>query len=165
MVVAERVEQARFAASLIEIEYERGPFAVEMEDALQTTYKPEQVNGDKLTFSRGDVDAALAKADIKLDVTYRTPNEHPCALEPHATIASFSGGSLTVYNSTQWVDGDRNVLAPALGLPVEKVRVICPSRAACSDRKRPSVVTSFSPLWLRKSSAGPSKSSLLATRS
>ncbi len=126
MVVAERVEQARFAASLIEVEYERGSFAVEIEDALQTMYKPKQAMGEDLSFERGDVDAALAKAQVKLDLTYRTPNEHPCALEPHATICSYSDGSLTVYNTTQWVDGDRNVLAKGLNLPPEKVRVICP---------------------------------------
>ena len=126
LVVAERLEQARHAASLIRTEYEMGRFAVAMEDAADTRYLPKDFMGDPLTFERGDVAAALASADVRLDLTYSTPNEHPCALEPHATLASWSGDTLTVYNSTQWVMGDRTVLAGAFGLPPEKVRVLCP---------------------------------------
>jgi xanthine dehydrogenase YagR molybdenum-binding subunit len=127
LVVAETVEQARYAASLLEIEYETGRFAVQIEHAETTRYKPAADGfGEPLEFGRGDIEAGLKKAAVKIDVTYTTPNEHPCALEPHATIACWLGDELTVYNSTQWVQGDRNVLAAAFGLPPEKVRVLCP---------------------------------------
>ncbi len=126
LVVAERWEQARFAASLIEVEYENGPFTVDLEEARATTFQPEAFMGEPLHFSRGDVDKALDAAAVRLDQTYSTPNEHPCALEPHAVIASFSNDFLTVYNSSQWVMGDRVVLAAAFGMEPEKVRVVCP---------------------------------------
>ena len=127
LVVAETLEQARHAASLLEIEYEKESFAVHLTDAEPSRYKPEADGfGEPLDFVRGDIEAGLKKADVKIDVTYRTPNEHPCALEPHATIASWSGDELTIYNSTQWVQGDRAVLAAAFGIAPEKIRVLCP---------------------------------------
>ena len=126
MVVAEQLEQARYAASLLEIEYGEERFAVTAEDARASAYRPEQFMGEPLTFERGHVQKELDSADVSIDCTYVTPIEHPCALEPHATIASWSGDALTVYNATQWVMGDRVVLAAAFELPVEKVRVLCP---------------------------------------
>ena len=126
MVVAETIEQARYAASLLEIDYELGQFAVALDDARDTAFQPAHFMGELLTFERGNVESGLAAADVRIAETYVTPTEHPCALEPHATIASWSGDTLTVYNSTQWVMGDRVVLAAGFKLPPEKVRVICP---------------------------------------
>ena len=120
MIVAERLEQARYAASLLHIEYEDDKFAVSMEDAANSSYKPEQSMGEPLTFSRGNVPQALAAAEVQLDATYVTPNEHPCALEPHATVASWTGDELTVYNATQWVSGDQTVLASVFDMPADK---------------------------------------------
>jgi len=126
MVVAESMEQARHAASLLQIEYEEKPFAVAMEDAPETRFNPPHFMGAPLTFERGDVKKGLAAADVTIDHTYVTATEHPCALEPHATVASWSGDKLTVYNATQWVMGDRTVLAAAFGLKPENVRVLNP---------------------------------------
>ena len=126
MVVAERLEQARYAASLLKIDYDAQRFAVALEDAEETKYKPKEFLGEPLTFERGNLENGFAEADVRLDETYTSPTEHPCAMEPHATVASWSGDSLTVYNSTQWVLGDRAVLAGAFQLAPEKVQVLCP---------------------------------------
>ena len=126
MVVAETPEQARYAASLIKTEYKSEEFAVAIEDAEKSKFHPAQFMGEPLTFERGHWKREFEKADVRLEQTYTTPNEHPCALEPHATIASWSDGTLTVYNSTQWVMGDRTVLAAAFHLKPEHVHVICP---------------------------------------
>jgi xanthine dehydrogenase YagR molybdenum-binding subunit len=126
MVVAETLEQARYAASLVQVEYDCLPFAVALADALETAYRPEQVFGEEMQLQRGDPAGALAAAELRLDLTYSTPNEHPCAMEPHATVAAWDGDSLAVHNSTQWVLGDRTVLAAAFELPPEKVRVLAP---------------------------------------
>ncbi len=45
-------------------------------------------------------------------------------MEPHACTAVWDGDNLILYESTQWVVGARNVVADALGLPREKVRII-----------------------------------------
>jgi xanthine dehydrogenase YagR molybdenum-binding subunit len=126
MVVAETFEQARYAASLLDIEYARDPHAIAFEQAGATAYKPEKFMSEDLQVSRGDLERALREAEVRLDATYITPTEHPCAMEPHAALASWSNGALTVYNSTQWVMGDVGLLAAALDLPREKVTVLCP---------------------------------------
>ncbi len=126
MVVAETFEQACHAASLLEIEYAKDRHATAFEEAASTAYKPKDFMGEDVQLSRGDVERALREANAAIDATYITPTEHPCAMEPHATIASWSDGALTVYNSTQWVKGDAGVLAAAFGLAPEQVTVLCP---------------------------------------
>jgi len=125
-VVAETLEQARQAAGLIDISYEYDSAAVSIDDESAASYQPTEANGDQLAIKRGDFESAYNDSPVRADATYTTPNEHPCPLEPHATVAVWQGDSLTVYNSTQWVTGDRTVLAAALGTPPEKVRIICP---------------------------------------
>jgi len=126
MVVADSLEQARYAASLLKIEYTREDFALSPDEARDTAYKPEKANGEDVQVSRGDVKSALAKAEIKIDVSYETPVEHPCAMEPHATIARWDGDKLTVYNSTQWIMGDKTILQAAFGLKPDQVHVVNP---------------------------------------
>ncbi len=127
MVVAETLEQARYGASLVKVDYDKAErFAVVIEDAEDTRYKPKEFMGQPLTFERGHWKKEFEKADVRLDETYITPTEHPCALEPHATIASWSDDTLTVYNATQWVKGDQVVLSAAFNLKPEKVHIICP---------------------------------------
>ncbi len=47
-------------------------------------------------------------------------------MEPHATIAMWEGDKLTVYNATQYIDGDRMSIARYLGIPMDNVRTMCP---------------------------------------
>lgn len=126
MVVAETAEQARYAASLVKIVYSQDRFAVAIDDAQGTAYKPKDSMGEPVQLTRGNMAAGLAEADVRLEETYTTPNEHPCALEPHATLAIWDGSTLTVHNSTQWITGDQAVLAGAFNLPPSSVRIICP---------------------------------------
>ena len=106
VVVAETAEQARFAASLLDFVYEKDSWAVTMQDAHDTLYKPKQFMHEDLQLKRGDFDSALAAADVRFEGLYRTPVENACALEPHATIAEWIDGRLRVYNSTQFIVGD-----------------------------------------------------------
>ncbi len=135
MVVAETFEQARHAASRLRVLYEPAEFAVTLDGSLDGLGQlrvercyPDQCLDEDLQVQRGDVEEALGRSEIRLKATYRTPNEHPCAMEPHATVAlwSESNSKLTVYNSTQWVLGDRRVLAEAFELPWENVQVLAP---------------------------------------
>ena len=75
-------------------------------------------------FSRGDIDAGLRDADVTITREYRTPVALHTALEPHGAVADWSGGMLTVWESTQGIFLTRTELAKAFGLPLSKVRVI-----------------------------------------
>jgi CO/xanthine dehydrogenase Mo-binding subunit len=74
--------------------------------------------------SRGDVDAGLRDADITITREYRTPTALHTALEPHGAVAEWSGGQLTVWESTQGIFNTRRDLAKAFGLRLSSVRVI-----------------------------------------
>jgi CO/xanthine dehydrogenase Mo-binding subunit len=72
----------------------------------------------------GDVDAALAGADVVVAGTYHTAAINHAAIEPHACVAGFDHrGQLTVWTSTQQVSVCHEELAMALGLPHTDVRL------------------------------------------
>jgi xanthine dehydrogenase YagR molybdenum-binding subunit len=73
---------------------------------------------------RGDVEAGLAAADITITREYRTPVALHTALEPHGAVADWTGGYLTVWESTQGIFMTRSDVARAFGLPLSHVRVI-----------------------------------------
>ena len=126
MIVAETLEQAKYAATCIRPEYNRAPCAVLIENAEETRYKPVQSNGEPLQVERGSIAEGGSEATVKIDATYETPGEHPNPMEPHATLAYWSGGELQVYDSTQWVMGTRAVLAGATNVAKTEVRVLAP---------------------------------------
>ncbi len=47
-------------------------------------------------------------------------------MEPHATIARWDGGKLTLYDATQYVSGVKETVAKTLGMPPDDVHVLCP---------------------------------------
>jgi xanthine dehydrogenase YagR molybdenum-binding subunit len=130
-VVAETLEIARQAASLISVRYEEQPHDLELRANRGGLFKPARLaNGDETDSERGDVEGALASASIALDHTYTTPTEHHNPLEPHATIAEWSddgdGERLTLYDSNQGPHTVRDTVAAAFSLPPERVHVIAP---------------------------------------
>ena len=125
VVVAETLDQAADAGTLIDIEYKvdrpvvfRPPMAKEAVDPPQRMWP--------LTSSAGNADKAIADAAVKIEQAYTMPDRHHNAMEPHATLAVWSNdGILTLYDSTQMVVGTRKVVSLVLGIPEEKVNVVC----------------------------------------
>jgi xanthine dehydrogenase YagR molybdenum-binding subunit len=126
LVVAETIEQAVYAASLVRIEYEPAPPVIEIEQAMNTLYDPAEFFGEKLTAKRGDPEDAYNRAAVKHDATYTTPLEHHNPMETSASIAVWKGDELTLYETTQWVAGARNTIAGTLGIPQEKIHIVSP---------------------------------------
>ncbi|MFF3226966.1 xanthine dehydrogenase family protein molybdopterin-binding subunit [Nocardia suismassiliense] len=132
VVIAETPETARQAASLVEVTYQRRQAEVEFRGDRTDLYAPEEVNSSFPTDTDvGDIDAALAAAEVTIDQTYTTPIEHNNPLEPHACIAIWhpegdDGPRVTLYDSTQGVHTVRTTLAPLFGLEPQQLRVIAP---------------------------------------
>ncbi|HEY3203688.1 MAG TPA: xanthine dehydrogenase family protein molybdopterin-binding subunit, partial [Thermoanaerobaculia bacterium] len=127
VVIADSLEQARRAASLVKVRYREEKPVLEVEEAESTATYPKEFFGEELQHHRGNVDAALAAPGVvKIEQTYKTPVETNNPMEPSATVAEWNGERLTVHNATQWVMGARAILAEAFGIPRENVRVICP---------------------------------------
>jgi xanthine dehydrogenase YagR molybdenum-binding subunit len=130
LVVADTAEAAREGASHVDVTYDVEPHEAELRED-NATYRPDQVNPEFPTDTEeGDVDAALAEADVVVEQTYRTPYEHNSAMEPHATTAWWTEDDgrrvLCLYDSTQGVHGVARSLAPLWGVEPDQVRVRAP---------------------------------------
>jgi xanthine dehydrogenase YagR molybdenum-binding subunit len=129
VVVADTIEQARHAASLVAARYEEEPPLLGVDNPSAPALGPADLGREDLEVRRGDPERGFARAGaegVVVDATYATPAEHHNPMEPSATTAVWEGDRLTVYDSTQWVVGTRNALARALGIPEDHVRVVCP---------------------------------------
>jgi xanthine dehydrogenase YagR molybdenum-binding subunit len=123
LVVAEEFEIARFAASLIRVEYEPQEHATDFA-ALQR--RPERSKQGKPT-RRGNARKAFEQAAARVEAEYRMPVEHHNPMETYATTAVWEGdGRITVYDKTQGAPNSRNYVAGALRIPRNKVRVLSP---------------------------------------
>ena len=125
MVLAETSESAREGARLVRVHEQAEPFSATLEDA--ETYRPDPSSvGSATDTERGDVEAALAAAPVRIEHTYTTPHEHNNAMEPHAATALWRDGTLTMWDSTQGVHSVASTLAPMLGLEKDRLRVLAP---------------------------------------
>jgi len=126
VVIADTLEEAEHAASLVRVEYELAAEpAVSFEAEKCDAVVPESVLGEPPELTIGDPDGALERAAAKVDHTYRTPRYNHHAIEPHATVAWWSDdGALTVYDTTQSVFRCKQALAQVFGVDGSKVRAI-----------------------------------------
>ena len=126
LVVADTLEHAAAAARQVRVSYQAEPAVTDFEQAKQHPVVPEKAKNAPADTSRGKLEEGIAAAATQIDVSYRTPMEHHNPMEPHATIAVWERDRLTLYDSTQYVSGDRDTVARTLGMAPDKVRVICP---------------------------------------
>ena len=122
-VLADTPEIARHAADLVTVTTEAAPHDADFRHDHPEVRAPE---GGADDVEDGDVDAALAAAEIVVDQRYSTPLEHNNPMEPHTTIARWDGEELTLWTSTQGVHPARQTLAPMLGIEPEQLRIISP---------------------------------------
>jgi len=126
VVVANTLEEAQHAAPLVAIEYAEQAHIVDLIRERTAAVAPTlKVAGKPADVVRGDPNAGLASAEVRVEETYSTPTENHNPMEPHATTAYWEGDRLTVYDATQYTYGVRHSLATTFGIPEENVHVIC----------------------------------------
>ncbi|MCW2954545.1 MAG: aldehyde oxidase and xanthine dehydrogenase molybdopterin binding protein [Conexibacter sp.] len=119
------------AAEDVVVEYDALPVVVDPEAALEpgAPVIHEQFGTNKVfewSLAGGDVDAALAEADVVLErriVNHRTAG---AAIEPRGAMAEWREGRLTLWSSTQIPHIARVILSIQLGISEEKIRVVAP---------------------------------------
>jgi len=127
IVVATSFEQARSAAQLVRVRYERTRGSFDLETARGSAPAPQPLQPGPVMDTRvGDFDAAFAAAPVKLDATYTTPDHAHAMMEPHATIAAWEGDRLTLWTAIQLVGWGIRDIAKILGIPKEKIRIVSP---------------------------------------
>jgi xanthine dehydrogenase YagR molybdenum-binding subunit len=120
-VAADTFAQARAAVEAVDVEWEELAVVLDPEDAVRRGL----VTGEARRSERGDVDRAFAEADVVVEGTYRTQTVLHNSLETHQAICEWQGDTLHVYISTQYIWGIRQEVAETLGMPEDKVRVVC----------------------------------------
>ena len=124
-VVAETLESAQYAASLIRVTYETTTATADFDAGLPHAKAVRSMpvmppTGGK----RGDARAAYAKSPVQVDLSFTTPQHNHNALEPHATTAVWDGKRLTVYEGCQNIDWTQKFLAKRFDLPASDVHVV-----------------------------------------
>lgn len=139
VVVADTLENAVHAASLMAFDYVVAPARLSAAQALaeptdsdndgrvrRGTYLPDhfvKLVDEKLQDRRGP---AAEPAGIKVSATYTTRANTHYPIELAATIAQWRGDDLIVHDSTRWIRGERRVLSVHLGIPEDNIRILSP---------------------------------------
>ncbi len=124
VVVAETLEQAREGAGRLIIRYAEKAPVTGLERAGARSLRPKEVSEEEPDTSRGNVRAALANADTWIEETYTTAMAAHNPMEPHATVASWDEGGLTLYDTTQGLFDCQARVARIFGLRKQAVRVV-----------------------------------------
>jgi xanthine dehydrogenase YagR molybdenum-binding subunit len=126
LVVAEEPEIARFAASLLRIQYKPERHETDFESRRGHAIVAKG-NGETHSHKRGKAGKAFAGAPLKVDVEYRMAVEHHNPMEMFGATAVWEGdGRITVYDKTQGPVNARNYLANIFGMEHDEVRVLVP---------------------------------------
>jgi xanthine dehydrogenase YagR molybdenum-binding subunit len=122
LVVAEDWETARFAASLVRVDYEAEDFTTDLHTQLDEAFaidKPEK--------PRGNAGKAYAAAAVRHEAEYFIPIEYHNPMELFAaTVVPNGNGKLTVYDKTQGVQNVQRYVCSVFGLKADDVQVVSP---------------------------------------
>jgi putative selenate reductase molybdopterin-binding subunit len=141
-IAAESEAIAEQAMSLIQVAYEPLPALLDpaesmKEGAPRLHDEAEYVNfGDSdpsrnlaahIHIDIGDVERGLAEADQVFEGEYRVPKVQQASIEPHVVVTYWDEDNrLVIRTSTQVPFHVRRQMAPVLGLPPKRIRVIKP---------------------------------------
>jgi xanthine dehydrogenase YagR molybdenum-binding subunit len=127
VVIAEKLEQAEHAASLVEVGYDAAEPASSFDAMKPGAARPADVMGEPAVIEMGNAERAIQEGDARIDHIYRTPRYNHNAIEPHATIAIWNeDGTLAVLESSQSVNTAARTLAVIFRLNPEDVQVLAP---------------------------------------
>jgi xanthine dehydrogenase YagR molybdenum-binding subunit len=128
LVVAEEPEIARFAASLIRVEYEQEAHVSDLHRLRDKAFALEPAeNPFAPPKPRGSAKRAFATAEVRQQSEYYVPIEHHNPMELFASTVIFEAdGKLIVYDKTQGVQNVQRYLCSVLNMEPHEVRVMSP---------------------------------------
>jgi xanthine dehydrogenase molybdenum-binding subunit len=158
---------AEEALRLIQVDYEVLNFVLEPEEAL----KPEAVHiwpegnlslnaqnqAQPMTTRRGNVEEGFGTSDVVFEDRYTTAFVHNAQMEPRSCIATWDGDKLTLYTPTQGISNCRSDTARDLGIPPEKVQIICRYMGGGFGNKNQNQDSDLTTAMLAKQAGGPVK--------
>ncbi|WP_432378050.1 xanthine dehydrogenase family protein molybdopterin-binding subunit [Duganella sp. P38] len=126
LVVAESFEAARYAARLVEVDYESDPHATSLLENRERSYKPGRMKAGYTPppDPKGHADEVWEKAAIRIEGEYYSGVEHHNPLEMFAsTVIRDADGHLIIYDKTQSSQNSRWYVSHVFGLSKDKVTV------------------------------------------
>src|SRR6185437_6791667 len=120
-VAAETFGQAQAALAQLDVKWEVLEPLLDPDEAV----KQESFVSDVKTYERGDFERGVSAADVVVEAEYRTQVVLHNSLETHQAICHWEDDGITIYISTQYIWGIRAAMASRLGIPGDKVRVVC----------------------------------------
>ena len=128
LVVADSFETARYAASLVKVEYEPAPHETDLRANVDKAHKPTDTRTGYVSAPkkpRGTPDKAYAAAAHKVEAEYHQPAEFHMPMESYAsTVVYGEDGKLTIYQKTQGVQNCQEYVCGVFGLSSKDVQVI-----------------------------------------
>ncbi len=125
LVVADTLDQAAYAGTLIRVEYEARQPVVFGPQSTKDAVEPPQFLWP-VNSSVGDAKAGIAAGEVMIEGTYTTSDRHHNQMEPHVTTAVWDAkGTLTLYETTQHLFGVKELVSIVLGLPLARINVVC----------------------------------------
>jgi xanthine dehydrogenase YagR molybdenum-binding subunit len=126
IVVADSLEQAQHAATLVQVSYAETPSVTTIDQGRADAYEPEKLFGGFMPgqMQRGNVEDGFAAADLCIDAPFRFAANHHNPIEALTTTAVWDGDQLTLYDSCQGIKAVQLTVAALLGLSPSKIRVL-----------------------------------------
>ncbi|MGR3888643.1 xanthine dehydrogenase family protein molybdopterin-binding subunit [Pseudomonas sp. 1152_12] len=120
LVIADNLELARHAGSLVEIEYASDAFETDLVAMQEQAYPSPQTPPKP----RGNFQGEWAAAAVSLDAHYSTPIEHHNPMEPHASTVLYQpDGTLHIHDKTQGPQNCQAYVQNVFGLDKSQVRI------------------------------------------
>jgi xanthine dehydrogenase YagR molybdenum-binding subunit len=128
LVVADTLEGARDAASLVKLSYLKASHNTDLSKALADKFVPKSLKGVfQLPRNRGDAGKALERSPVRHSAIYHLATHHHNPIEMHgATVVWEGDGKITVYDKTQGAQNVQSYLAEVFGYRSDEVRVMNP---------------------------------------
>jgi carbon-monoxide dehydrogenase large subunit len=133
IVVAESRFAARDAAEAVEVEYDVLPAVTDVREAqgaepIWPGPCPDNVALDESFGDGAAVREAFNAADLVVEHTFVNQRIANCQMEPRSGVASYDAAtdSYTLISGNQGVHAPRMVLAESWGVPLDKIRFVCP---------------------------------------
>ena len=126
LVVANTFEMARYAASILHIEYEEEAHETELVKHLDEAYEPGRgKTGYKPPKSRGNFGRGWKEGVAHVEAQYSHHAQHHNPMEMFATTVEWLGDkNLNIYDKTQGAFNSQQYVAKIFGLNTDQARVI-----------------------------------------
>ncbi|QNF35931.1 xanthine dehydrogenase family protein molybdopterin-binding subunit [Adhaeribacter swui] len=126
LVVAETLEIARYAASLVQVEYETETPTTNLEANRAQAYIPKKYKAAEPS-PRGNAKEAIVQAPVKTDATYFHTSEHHNPMEMHASTVIYQpDGTLLIYDKTQGTQNSQKYISKIFNLSPAEAHVVSP---------------------------------------